>query len=189
MPISVTTPSTAIPLDVSDADDHLRGLYADDSTHLVRLIRAAAAYIENDLGIALLDTVYNETFACWDDWGKFRLGRAPLDTLTSVKYYDTDEAEQTWTNTNYITTGVPEIEIAADVTLPSVSTRQYPWSVQYTAGYGTATTDIPLVAQQAMRMIVEDWDRFRGNWITGTISVPVGVTVRRLLAQLDVGVL
>ena len=189
MPITVVTPSTALALDVSDADDHLRGLYADDSTHLNRMIWAAAAYIEADSGIALIDTVYDETFACWDRWSKHRLSRSPLDTLTSVKYYDTDEAEQTWADTNYLTTGVPEIEIAPDISLPSVSTRQYPWTVRYTAGYGTASTDVPHSVQQAMRIIIEDWDRFRGNFATGTITAPVAIGVRRLLALTDPGAL
>jgi len=189
MPITVVTPATALPLDASDAGDHLRGLYADDDTHLQRLIRAAGAYVEGELGIALIDTVYDETFSGWGDWQKFWLGRCPLDTLTTVKYYDEDETEQTWDDANYLTTGVPEIEVAPDVSLPTVSSRQYPWTVRYTAGYGDSAEDIPKTLQQAMRLIIEDMDRFRGNEITGTISTPVGVTVRRLLAQNDAGVL
>jgi len=187
MPIAVVTPSTALPLDVSDADDHLRGLYSDDDTHLRRLIKAAAEYIENDIGVALLDTVYDETFADFN-CGVYRLSRAPLDSVTSVKYYDDDEVEQTWDSANYITTVVPQIEVAADVTMPAVSSRQYPWTVRYTAGYGTAS-DVPETLQHAMRVLVEDFDRFRGNLITGTISTPVAITVRRLLAQNDVGAL
>ena len=189
MPIAVVTPATAFPLDLSDADDHLRGLYADDDAHLQRLVRAAAAYIEGDLGVAMLDTVYDETFASWDKWQKFRLGRSPLESVTSVKYYDDDDSEQTWDSANYLTTGVPEIEVAPDISLPSVSTRQYPWTVRYTAGYGTSASDVPHTLQQAMRLIIEDMDRFRGNFMTGTVTAPVAIGVRRLLALNDPGVL
>lgn len=190
MPLTITTPATDYPLALSDADDHLRGIYSDDDTHLKRLVLAAGRYVEGELGIALLNTVYTEVFSTWGPKQQFLCARNPLISVAHIKYYDADEVlSAAWTATNYIVNTSGVIEVAPDITLPDVSARLYPWTIQYTAGYGTAATAIPETLQQALRMIVEDFDRFRSGMITGTISQSANVTIRRLLALNDTGAL
>ena len=191
MPVTAVTPSTSLALTLIDANDHLKGLYVDDSTHLKRLIQAATSWIETRYGVALLNATITETFPGWVGGDFLRLARAPVSSITSIKYYDADSVQTTWTGTNYILTAptnLPgEIEVAPDVTLPDVDGRTYPWEVIYVAGYGAAETDVPDNIQHALRLLVEDFDRYRGNMVDGRASAEVAVGINRLLSVSDMG--
>lgn len=191
MTITAVTHSTSLALTTSDANDHLRGLYTENDTHLTRLIEAATDWVESTLGIYLLNATITETFATWDSALQFRPARAPLGTVTSVKYYDSDSTQQTWTSTNYIVTAAKTIrgliEVAPDISLPAVDARAEPWEVIYVAGYGSAETSVPERIQHALRLLVEDFDRHRGNLIDGRASAEAAVGVRRLLASAELG--
>ena len=102
MPLTITTAASDFPLALSDADDHLRGIYSDDDTHLQRLVMAAGRYVEGELGLALLNTVYTEQFESWPSNQRWVLARNPLVSVTHVKYYDDDEVQQTWAAASYI---------------------------------------------------------------------------------------
>ena len=192
MPITSVSHSSSLALTVVDANAHLRGLYDESDTHLQRLIEAATAWVEAKLGIYLLDCTVTETFDCWTD-SVIRPTRGPVSSVTSVKYYDGDSAQQTWAASNYITTLSTAvrggIEIAPDITQPLVDRRRYPWEVIYVAGFGSAETSVPENIQHALRLLVEDFDRNRGNMIIGTISSDVSVGVTRLLSVSEMGVL
>ncbi len=190
MPVISVSESASPALTAADANDHLRNLYDENDAHLLRLIAAATNWIEQTLGVYLLNASVTETFRGWTD-GFIRPSRGPLSSVTSVKYYDSDSSQQTWTNTNYITTAaaaVPgEIEIAPDITQPAVDGRTYPWEVIYVAGFGSAETSIPDAVQHALRLLVEDFDRNRGNMTESRATTEVAVGVRRLLVAADLG--
>jgi hypothetical protein len=80
-----------------------------------------------------------------------------------------------------------EIEIAPDITQPSVDARAYPWEVIYTAGFGSAETNVPDAVQHALRLLIEDFDRNRGNMTDSRATTEVAVGVRRLLVAADLG--
>ncbi len=191
MPVTAVTASTVLALNIVDANDHLRGQYDDDDTHLVRLIEAATSWIETRYGQALLNATITETFTGWVGSAFLRLARAPVSSITSITYYDADSAQQTWAASNYILTAptnLPgELEVAPDISLPSTDARTYPWEVIYVAGYGAAETDLPDNIQHALRLLVEDFDRHRGNLIEGRASVEAAVGIRRLLSVSEMG--
>ena len=55
------------------------------------------------------------------------------------------------------------------------------------AGYGTAETSIPDAVQHALRLLVEDFDRNRGNMTESRATTEVAVGVRRLLVAANLG--
>ena len=192
MPTRVVTPSTALALSLADARDQLRVNDEYETEHLERLIHAAKRAAEGELNRFLLDTVLDETFAQWKGGFCLYLSHSPVlatGDVTSISYFDTDEASQTLANSNYIVnvsqSGKCFIELDPDGTLPSVSTRAWPWTVRYTAGYGTASTDLPENISHALRLLVEDFDRNRGDMAEGKGTVAMGV--RRLLAMSEMG--
>ena len=191
MPVTAETPSTSLALTLIDANDHLKGLYADDATELKLLIGAATSYVEKLLSQSLLNATITETFPGWVGGDFLRLARAPVSSITSIKYYDADGTQQTWTSTNYILTAptnLPgEIEVAPDITLPDVDGRNYPWEVIYVAGYGAAATDVPDNIRHVLRLLTEDFSRHRGNLIERRESVEAAIGVRRLLAVSEMG--
>ena len=190
MPVISVSENSALALLAADANDHLRNLYDENDAHLLRLIAAATNWIEQTLGIYLLDATVTEEFRGWTD-GVIRPARGPLSSVTTVKYYDGDSSQQTWAASNYIATAaasVPgEIEIAPDITQPQVDGRNYPWELIYVAGYGGTETSIPDAVQHALRLLVEDFDRNRGNMTEGRATTEVAIGVRRLLVSADLG--
>ena len=191
MPVTAVTPSSSLALSAADACDHLKGLYAEDDAHVRRLIAAATVWFETRYGQYLLNTTVTETFDHWWQNGFFRLSRGPASSITSIKYFDADSAQQTWASSNYIATlppaGPGEIEVAPDVSLPSTDARTYPWEVIYVAGYGAAESNVPDNIQHALRLLVEDFDRHRGNLIEGRASSEAAIGVTRLLSVSDMG--
>lgn len=191
MPVTAVTPSTSLALSAADACEHLKGLYAEDDAHVRRLIAAATSWVETRYGTHLLNANVTETFMGWRNSSFIRLLRAPVSSITSIKYFDADASQQTWTSTNYILTAPPagpgEVEVAPDVSLPQVDGRTYPWEVIYVAGYGAAESNVPDNIQHALRLLVEDFDRHRGNLIEGRASTEAAIGVTRLLSVSDMG--
>ena len=169
-----TTPTT-LPLALNDLKDHLRierdELDYDDD--LTILIRQAAEYIESDCHVTLINTQYT---AVWDDWPADRLcvPAWPLQTIDSIAYVDGDGDSQTWSSSLYRTSLVqvpgyilPEInqdwpDLQADA-IDAVT-------VTFTAGYGTAATDIPWQIQGMIKLLVAHW--FKHREAIGDANVP-----------------
>ena len=191
MPVTAVTASTALALTTVDANDHLKGLYDENDAHLLRLIAAATVYVEKRYGTHLLNATVTETFEGWTNSNFMRLARAPVVSITSIKYYDADGTQQTWAASNYILTApenLPgEVEVAPDISLPSTDARTYPWEVIYVSGYGAAETAIPDNIQHALRLLIEDFNRFRGNLFEGNASKEVAIGVTRLFSVSEMG--
>lgn len=114
---------------------------ADDSR--VRLFLEAARnycerWSETTLRLSATRTTACDRFPA----GGWRLGYPPVTGVTSVTYYDSDNASQTWASSNYrvnITQhGVAEVEIDSQATYPVVYDRQDAVTVTYTTGWATA---------------------------------------------------
>ena len=84
---------------------------------------------------------------------------APLQSVTSVKYYDPDDTLQTVANSNYNvlapTDGIGVVNFDADFTFPNTNTdRIDPVEIIIVTGYGNADT-IPALAKMAVRLFAK----------------------------------
>lgn len=178
MKYAVTTEPTVEPVTISDAKAHLRTLAGDiteDESVIFPLITAAREYCENITGRALA----SQTIKAYpDSWGLWRLPRPPLTAVTSVKYYDKDNAEYTLAAANYQVDTVDGIILILEE--PSVALRELnPIVVEYTAGYSTC----PKTIRQAMLLLIAHWYQNREAVVVGQVSTEVEITVGRLLKQ------
>ena len=185
-----TAPATAA-VSLADAKRYLRVTHTAENDLITRIISAATGYVEDALGRSLIDTSWTESFQSWPAGG-IVLQRCPLDSVTTIKYYDTDDVQQTWSSDEYHvftpreTAGV--IHLGADYTWKSVYLgRPYPIEVEYVAGYGAASTDIPAPLVQAVYMIVDHWYRYRGAFIGQTVNNPIDMAITALLHQQTTG--
>ena len=82
----------------------------------------------------------------------------PLVSITHLKYYDTSNAHQTWSSSNYNTgTFINQkgfIEIKDGVDIPDLYNRADAIEIQFKCGYGTAASDVPDAIKQAILLIV-----------------------------------
>ena len=128
----------------------------DDATHddqLSMLIDTATDQFENDCDICLLtqtQRVYLEDFI-----DEIYLPKRPIQSITSIKYYDQSDALQTLSSTVY-SLNSPErsVELKFNQVWPSVATERWDAvEVTYVCGYASASL-VPAAAKHALLLLV-----------------------------------
>jgi uncharacterized phiE125 gp8 family phage protein len=124
---------------------HIRVTGTAQDTELTRYLNVAVRDLEDATRRLLAVATVKEYFDVWP-WRyvhTLELERAPVTSVTSVKYYDLDGVLQTWSSDNYDTDtiGEPARIILADgatVTVPSVDDRPNAVVVEYESGLAAA---------------------------------------------------
>jgi uncharacterized phiE125 gp8 family phage protein len=119
----------------------------DDDALVTSLNETATDYIQDTLEKSFTDEVFELHLDGFPDNDcPIDIHRTPLDSITSIKYIDTDGVEQTMTAANYKvdTVGEPaSVHLAFGKSWPTAREEVNAVKVTFTAGYGTAITDVP----------------------------------------------
>jgi uncharacterized phiE125 gp8 family phage protein len=121
-----------------------------------------------------------------DLMGRIRIKYAPLVSVTSITYYDGDNAQQTLASTNYeVNTWIKPgtIKLAKDGTWPTLYEREDAVTITYVAGFGANTTDVPYQIKQAMLLLIGAWYEFREAIVQGQAPKDIPWGARALLAS------
>ena len=162
---TVAPTTKAVTLDEVKA--HLRVDGTADDTKLTAFIAAATGYIDYPgvLGKVMITQTWAVSVARPGFYNMIKLPVGPAADIVSVKYYDTDNAEQTLTNTDFAITADEDwafIKPNAGIVWPSTYCRDDAITITYTAGYGVAA-DVPDTLKTAMLMIIASWFEHRGD--------------------------
>ena len=88
----MTTVVTSAPanelLTTAEAKAWLRVDFASDDTIIDSLAKSGRVYLENFTRRAFVTQTVRHEFDCWPASGVIRLPRPPLQSVTSVKYYN-----------------------------------------------------------------------------------------------------
>lgn len=178
MPLSLSSAPAVEPISVTGVKDHSRISITADDALLATYITAARQYVETRLSTALI----TQTWILYRDYfpgSEFRLPRAPLQSVTSIKYTDEDGTESTYDSSNYQVDAVSKpgrVALASSASWPSVTLREMNgFYVTYVAGYGSGPSNVPGPIKQALFLLVADMYEFRENSI-----VEQGVTIEQL---------
>jgi len=113
--------------------------------------------------------------------------KAPLSSVTSVKYLDSAGSEQTWASSNYIVdTPVGDaavkgaIALSDGITFPVIDDVINPITIRFVAGYGSKH-DVPEAVRIALMMMVADMYEHRQSYIVGMSASTMPQSVRTLL--------
>lgn len=180
MNLTLVTPAAVLPVSVSEVSGHCRldAPNAADQTLVESYIRAAAAWafgFSGWTGRCLTDETFDQTFDCWaltrrgKILSELPLVRATVRSVASVKYIDTNGAEQTLAADQYRLIwrhdqGV--IVPAYNITWPTLRDQEASVTVRYVAGYGAAASDIPQDLRTGL-MQLSAW-----LWENRTMAVP-----------------
>ena len=99
-----------------------------------------------------------------------------MTALTSIKYDDTDDTEQTYSSANYWTDllSVPA-RVQVKTSWPSTKVKPGAVRIRLAAGYATVT-EIPAVLLHAVKLLVGHWYENREATNTLTIKdIPLGI--------------
>ena len=168
----VTGPSVE-PISVADAKRHLRVEHSDDDLLIKRLIETAVAMVDvtGVLGKAMITQTWREWYA--PNPSQIVLSLGPVQSVSAIKYYDTDNALQTDTLSNYFvlgTSGRTTIKPKSGYTWPTTFVRDDAIAIEYVIGYGDTFRDVPSTVRHALFMLVAHYYENRENELIGTIS-------------------
>lgn len=159
MNVTRTTEPATEPVTLAEAKEHLRIVdFTDDDVYITALIAAARRTVEDMTGRTLIDTVFTQATRSWQ--ACVDLYRGGATSIVSVKYDDTDNAEQTVSNTLYGIhphgDGCAALAFYSEFTDPELVDRPFidRIRIQFTAGYGAAATDVPQPLRQAVLYLV-----------------------------------
>lgn len=150
----VTQPATE-PVTLAEVKEYLRLDGNDHDDLLESLIASARNWCEMYQNRAYITQTWETAL---DQW-KFpiRLARAPLISVSSIKYYTSDNTEITWSSTQYQVDAITDparVNLAYNITPPNDVLRPMNGIVvRYTTGYGSAS-DVPAVVKLAIKMII-----------------------------------
>ena len=178
--VRTITALNALPLviDVDEAKAHLRVDFADDDTLIEALLRSAQDHVELHTGQVLTERELEVTFDDFPSSGDhFIIPRAPVTAITSLKYDDSDGAEQTVGGADYVwrDTQADQLMLAPDASWPSGSARRGSVRLRFMAGYEAGLAPASLVA--AVKLMLGHLYGNREAVVTGTIAtdLPLGV--------------
>lgn len=149
----VTTEPTSEPLTVTEAKTHLN-LATDDTSHdtlLTQLIAAARLQFEIDTNTALIVRTVRTKLP---EFATFQVPRTPLVAVTSVTYYDANNALQTLASSKYSVDTARGLIRFDDDTYPAVYDRWDAVWIVYTIGKAAASTNVDALSKSAMLLLV-----------------------------------
>ena len=173
------------PILPSDLKLHMRVDSEEENTLILAYIRAARIYLEDAKNQQFITATWE--YRCEEFPDEFVLNRSPLQSVTSIKYYDTDDVLQTLDSSLYEvdTYSVPgRVRPADGETWPVVDDRYNAITVTFVAGYGTSGSDVPEPTRHAIRLLAAHWFENReATTVNARIDeIPIGV---RALMDLD----
>lgn len=160
----------------------------DDEDDLVALYLAAArGDAEAFTGRQFINATWEwkrRTFPCADE----ELPRAPLSSVTSIKYLDTAGVEQTIASSVYVVS-TPSGPHAEPGRLSLASAQSWPTQliqadavrIRFVAGYGAAGTSVPAEIRHAILLLFGEMYETRRESVLGVSVSPAAVTAERLL--------
>ena len=177
----VITPASTYPVSLTEAKLHLKVDITTDDTLITNLIVAATQVSEEYTNRFFINTVVNQT--CSDFKELSELFKSKVSAVTHVKYYDSDNAQQTWSSSNYVVNNEYEpcqINLVVDGSFPNIADRIDAIECRYTVGYGTAS-DVPDVIKQAILLTLGNWYENRMSVITGRTTTEMPMSAKFLL--------
>lgn len=178
MALVVVTAPAVEPVSVSDLKDHLNLTLADDDTMLANVVVAARQYVERFIGRPIVNTTFDLHYDAFPA-GAITLPKAPVTSVTSVKYLDPNGVETTLSGGSYtadIHSDPGRIVPGADG-WPDTDDVPNAVVVRFVAGHGAAADDVPLTLRQAVLLIAAHWYENREASLVGVSgqSLPLGV--------------
>jgi uncharacterized phiE125 gp8 family phage protein len=179
------TAPTIEPVTVDDVKRRGRISGTDLNADVKQNITAARLMVEHDTGRQLITAtwkLYLDRFPVGG--GVIRMPYPPLQSVTTIKYYDGDGVQQTWTASEYRVDKDSEparITEAYGHTWPATRDMTGAVEVEYLCGYGTAGSNVPRTLRQAIEVVCTHWIEFPELTITGTTQSPVALAYESLV--------
>jgi len=159
---------------------------SDDSL-LTDLIETARRDVENDTSRKLITQTWDYCPKSWPSGDKIKLPWGNLQSVTSVKWKDSDGTETALVeNTDYVVvlngTQCGFIGLLYGGTWPSGTLYPHnPITIRFVCGYGSTAASVPVIARQAIKARCVNLYANRGDDVIGVNTVNYDRTYDRLI--------
>ena len=171
--LKVVTAATSNPIAQSEAKEHLRVTTSDEDSYITNLITAATQMAENYTNSYFIDTTLRMDFSYFPP-GEFRLYGGRINSLTHIKYYDSDNSLTTWAADNYNVNLNAEpclVTYSSTSTVPNIYLRSDSVQATYVSGYGSSASDVPMSIRQAILILIGHFYENRQEVVYGSPKV------------------
>jgi uncharacterized phiE125 gp8 family phage protein len=155
--LKLATAPAVEPISLDEAKLHLRVDISDDDTLITSQIQTARRRAEKIAGRAFITQTWDYVLDAFPQGDTLEIPKPPLQSITSIKYYDQDGTEYTLSSDDYYvdTYGEPgRVVLKSSATWPSITLREANGVVvRFMAGYGDAD-DVPEEFKQAIYLLV-----------------------------------
>ena len=149
----VTPPANPV-LSLEEAKLHLRVEHDAEDSLISRIVDAATERCESFQLRSFVTQTWQLTLPRFPYGRRILLPRPPLQSVTSVVYTDSDDAEQTVAVADYRADVSAGSIILGVGDWPSTATDPDAVRITYVAGYGNEGTDVPEAARAAILLLV-----------------------------------
>ena len=174
--VKQTVKPTSYPVSVDEVKLHSRITNDAEDALVLRLISAATSRVEKITGRALITQTFIEYFDCFKPLIYLRMG--DVQSVTSLKYIDSDNVEQTFTDFDADVNSNPARIIPTyGVSWPTgVKNTLNPIYIEYICGYGDDAEDVPDDIKWAIYMLVSHlYENRESTTDLKLIETPMGV--------------
>jgi uncharacterized phiE125 gp8 family phage protein len=158
MSLKLITAPTLEPVTLEEAKKHLRIESSDEDVEITGWIQAAREWCEGYQNRAFITQTWELALDSFPLGTYIKIPKPPLQSVTSVKYYDTDETENTFSADSYHVDTYSEpgrIVLKYGETWPSDTLRTANGVIiQFKVGYGDAAASVPEKVKQAIKVLV-----------------------------------
>lgn len=178
------------PLTLATAKNHLRVDLSDDDTLITTLITVARRVAERSTNRALITQTWELVRDYWPRVDYIELPRSPLQSVTSVIYTDTADAQHTLDTSIYLVDtdhepGRVALKFAQIWPTTVLQTRNG-IRIRFVAGYGGDASDVPGDITQAMLLLIGHWYENRETINIGNIVNEIPLAASALLGMNEV---
>ena len=156
------TAPTNKPVTLREAKEHLRIVLGntDEDDYLEALLDAAIERTEQFLRRRLITQTWYYYLDDWPGVDAIKLPYGKLQSVTSVKYTDSDGDQSTFSSANYIvdTNQDPgRVVLAYGETWPTATLYpSNPIEIEYVCGYGDDGSDVKAMIRHAIKLAISD---------------------------------
>ncbi len=180
MALSLITDATTEPVTRAEAALFMRYTGSLQNDVIDSLIVASTRYVQNWCSTQFV----NATFDYYADsfCNPIDLPVGPVNSITSIKYQDASDVEQTLATTVYgsdLISPINKIYLKANQSWPTTLQEPNAVVIRLVAGYGATATSVPEHAKTVIKMVVADM--FEHREANGETEYKPNPTVKALL--------
>lgn len=178
--------TTAI-LTTAEAKTHLKVDTSADDTYIDNLISAATESAQIFTNRYFINTTITQHGDTWSDIAT--LFKSKVNSITHIKYYDSDNSEQTLATSVWISDinqQPARIGLKPNQSFPSLADRINAVNCKYVVGYGSAASDVPEGIREAVLLTIGNLYENRQNVVVGRIATELPKSAQYLLEQFKV---